>query len=54
MQVMVTLKPPGATDRAYEALFLVDTGATDSMAPGSELRASARGNSAGRVVRMTN
>jgi len=38
MQVMVTLKPPGATDRAYEALFLVDTGATDSMAPGSELR----------------
>ena len=38
MHVTVTLKPPGANGRAYEASFLVDTGATDSMAPASELR----------------
>lgn len=30
-----SLSPPSGT---YEADFLVDTGATDSMAPGSELR----------------
>ena len=36
-QVTVTLRAlPDATE-AYEALFLVDTGATDSMAPASEL-----------------
>ena len=38
IQVTVTLKVPGRQDAGYEALFLVDTGATDSMAPGSELR----------------
>lgn len=35
--VTVSLKTPGATNGGYEALFLVDTGATDSMAPASEL-----------------
>ena len=38
IQVTVTLKVPGSEDNAYDALFLVDTGATDSMAPGSELK----------------
>jgi clan AA aspartic protease len=35
--VTVSLKPPGSDRSSYEALFLVDTGATDSMAPVSEL-----------------
>ena len=35
--VTVSLKPPGSHAGSYEALFLVDTGATDSMAPASEL-----------------
>lgn len=38
IQVTVTLRVPGRQNGAYEALFLVDTGATDSMAPGPELR----------------
>jgi len=38
IQVTVTVKVPGRDNGAFEALFLVDTGATDSMAPGSELR----------------
>lgn len=35
--VTVSLKSPGRDNGAYEALFLVDTGATDSMAPSAEL-----------------
>jgi len=35
--VTVSLKVPGSRNGVYEALFLVDTGATDSMAPASEL-----------------
>ena len=35
--VTVSLRVPGTTNGTYEALFLVDTGATDSMAPGSAL-----------------
>ena len=35
--VTVSLKVPGSSNGSYEALFLVDTGATDSMAPASEL-----------------
>jgi clan AA aspartic protease len=35
--VTVALKAPGARKR-YEANFLVDTGATDSLAPSAELR----------------
>jgi len=35
--VSVALKVPGASNGSYEAVFLVDTGATDSMAPASEL-----------------
>jgi clan AA aspartic protease len=35
--VSVSLRVPGGTDGAFERNFLVDTGATDSMAPGSEL-----------------
>ena len=38
IHVTVGLKQPGAENITYEALFLVDTGATDSMAPGSELQ----------------
>ena len=38
IHVTVSLKQPGLETKAYEALFLVDSGATDSMAPGSELR----------------
>lgn len=37
IQVTVAVKVPGAETGGYEALFLVDTGATDSMAPGPEL-----------------
>ena len=33
--VTVSLRVPGTTNGTYVALFLVDTGATDSMAPGS-------------------
>lgn len=35
--VTVSLKVPGATNGVYEALFLVDTGASDSMAPAAQL-----------------
>jgi clan AA aspartic protease len=35
--VTVSLKPPGSTNGRYEAVFLVDTGASDTMAPASEL-----------------
>ena len=37
MYVTVSVRVPGATSAGYEALFLVDTGATDSMAPASRL-----------------
>jgi clan AA aspartic protease len=36
--VTVALRRPNTADGHYEAVFLVDTGATDSMAPESELR----------------
>lgn len=36
--VTVRLKKPGAQNGAYERDFLVDTGATDSLAPGTELK----------------
>ena len=35
--VTVSLKPPGSTNGKYEAVFLVDTDASDTMAPASEL-----------------
>ncbi|HEY4642193.1 MAG TPA: retroviral-like aspartic protease family protein [Thermoanaerobaculia bacterium] len=35
--VTVALKRPGSTNGGYEAVFLVDTGASDTMAPASEL-----------------
>ena len=38
IHVAVTLRSFDRVDAAYEASFLVDTGATDSMAPASELR----------------
>src|SRR5712692_2314440 len=37
IHVTVSIKPPGRKDGAYEAVFLVDTGATDSMVPAREL-----------------
>jgi clan AA aspartic protease len=37
-RVTVSLKASPRAERAYEALFLVDTGATDCMAPGKGLR----------------
>src|ERR1041385_1289855 len=33
----VALRTPGSSSGAYEAKFLVDTGATDSMAPSADL-----------------
>ena len=36
--VTVALRDLGAPDGTYEADFLVDTGATDSLAPAAELR----------------
>ena len=38
IHVAVTLRSFERVDVAYQAAFLVDTGATDSMAPASELR----------------
>ncbi len=38
--VTVTLKPPSGAPGIYEADFLVDTGAIDTFAPGSALRAA--------------
>jgi clan AA aspartic protease len=40
IQVKVKLRVPGRRTGGYEAAFLVDTGATDSMAPGPALRAA--------------
>lgn len=37
IRIPVSIKVVGGTDVSYQAVFLVDTGATDSMAPGSEL-----------------
>lgn len=34
----VSLKAPGTSSNGYEAVFLIDTGAIDSMAPASDLR----------------
>jgi hypothetical protein len=36
--VTVKLTAPAGSRRSYSASFLVDTGATDSMAPAKELR----------------
>jgi clan AA aspartic protease len=37
-RIDVTLKSPGSSKRTYRDQFLVDTGATDSMAPANSLR----------------
>jgi hypothetical protein len=37
IHVTVPVKVPGSNGTGYEALFLVDTDATDSMVPGREL-----------------
>ena len=37
--VTVTIRNPAAPDRAWEGLFLVDTGATDSLVPRTHLEA---------------
>ena len=37
-KVTTKLSNPAAPERSYEALFLVDTGATDCVAPAEELR----------------
>jgi clan AA aspartic protease len=37
IHVTVSLKAAGSPNGSYDAVFLVDTGATDSMAPGHEL-----------------
>ena len=37
--VTVTIRNPAGPDRAWEALFLVDTGATDSLVPRPHLEA---------------
>src|SRR5438105_10896406 len=38
IQVTVSLRPHEKSRKKYEALFLVDTGSADSMAPGSGLK----------------
>lgn len=38
-RVTVTVRNPADPDRYWEGLFLVDTGATDSLAPGPRLEA---------------
>ncbi len=37
--VTVTIRNPAAPDRSWESLFLVDTGATDSLVPRDQLEA---------------
>ena len=37
--VTVTIRNPADPERSWEALFLVDTGATDSLVPGKHLEA---------------
>lgn len=37
--VTVTIRNPAAPDRVWEGLFLVDTGATDTLVPGPHLEA---------------
>lgn len=37
-RIEVTLKSPGSSRKVFRSNFLVDTGATDSMAPASSLR----------------
>ncbi len=37
IRIPVSIKVVGGSDVSYEAAFLVDTGATDSMAPASQL-----------------
>ena len=37
MHVSVVIRAPGTSNGSYEGAFLVDTGATDSMAPTSSL-----------------
>ena len=39
MHVTVTIRNPADPDRAWEGLFLVDTGATDSLVPKQRLEA---------------
>ena len=38
IRIPVSVKVVGSSDVSYDAEFLVDTGATDSMAPASQLR----------------
>ncbi len=38
IHIPVSVKAPGRSPDHYEALFLIDTGAIDSMAPSDELR----------------
>ena len=38
-RVTVTLRVPGTTEPSFEADFIVDTGATDCVAPASRLGA---------------
>jgi len=38
IHIPVTVRVPNTSDKSYETQFLVDTGATDSVAPASELR----------------
>ena len=40
VHVTVSLRPMSESQEKYEALFLVDTGATDSMAPASGLHSA--------------
>ena len=35
--VTVSIRKPGTSNGGYDSLFLIDTGATDSLAPASEL-----------------
>jgi clan AA aspartic protease len=49
IHVTVALKPMGKTRKKYEADFLVDTGATDCMAPASRLK-KAGIQPAGRMI----
>ena len=50
--VTVTIRNPAAPDRAWEGLFLVDTGATDSLVPRTHLEAIGLGPRGRRVYEL--
>lgn len=52
--VTVTIRNPASPERAWEGLFLVDTGAVDCLVPGKELTAIGLAPKAQRTYELAN